>query len=322
MRKSRIKLTGRTAVYHCMSRIVGGEFLLDEPAQEQLRIMLRQQADFCGIQIITHSELSNHFHAEVRVIPPGEISDQELLRRAEVLYSSTSPILRVLRQALTDHGVLPEDLRQRLRQRMGEVSVFMKELKQRFSRWYNREHDRYGTLWAERFKSVLVEDAPDAVGTVAAYIDLNAVRAGLVPDPKEYRFCGYGEAVSGNEEAQAGLLSFLEAKDWEEGGAEYRCKLFVEGGTAGQSGKVILSRQEILKVLENGGKIGCGEALRLRIRYFRDGLVLGSEGFVNEIFAQFRDRFGSKRKTGARKLRQLPFEGLRTMRDLRKNVLS
>lgn len=322
MRKPRIKLTDRTAVYHCMSRIVGGEFLLDEPAREQLRIMLRRQAEFCGIQIITHSELSNHFHAEVRVVQPGEIPDQELLRRAEAFYPSTSALLRVLRQAMTEQGALPEDLRQRLRRRMGDVSVFMKELKQRFSRWYNFEHDRYGTLWAERFKSVLVEDESKSVGTVAAYIDLNAVRAGLVPDPKDYRFCGYGEAVSGDAVAQAGLLSFLEAKDWVEGGAEYRRKLFVEGGTAGQSGKVILSREEILKVLDNGGKIGCGEALRLRIRYFRDGLVLGSEGFVNEIFAQFRDRFGSKRKTGARKLRRLPFEELRTMRDLRKKVLS
>jgi hypothetical protein len=117
------------------------------------------------------------------------------------------------------------------------------------------------------------------------------------------------------------LLSFLEAKDWEKGGAEYRLKLFVEGGTAGQSDKVLLDREAILKVIEEGGKIGKAEALRLRIRYLRDGLVLGSEEFVNEIFRAFRDRFGPKRKTGARKLKGLPFTGLRTMRDLRVNVL-
>ncbi len=56
----------------------------------------------------------------------------------------------------------------------------MKELKQRFSRWYNRQTGRFGTLWAERFKSVLVEDHPANVETLAAYIDLNPVRAGLV----------------------------------------------------------------------------------------------------------------------------------------------
>ena len=31
--------------------------------------------------------------------------------------------------------------------------------------------------------------------TMAAYIDLNPVRAGIVKDPKDYRFCGYAEAV-------------------------------------------------------------------------------------------------------------------------------
>ncbi len=57
----------------------------------------------------------------------------------------------------------------------------MKLLKQRFSVWYNRSHQRYGTLWSERFKSVLVE-AKSGVMTVAAYIDLNAVRGWSGPD--------------------------------------------------------------------------------------------------------------------------------------------
>jgi putative transposase len=44
---------------------------------------------------------------------------------------------------------------------------------------------RYGTLWVERFKSVLVEPHSAAVETMAAYIDLNCVRAGLAQDPKD-----------------------------------------------------------------------------------------------------------------------------------------
>ena len=322
MRKPRIKLSGRTAVYHCMSRVVGGQFLLLEAERDQFRRMLRKQAQFCGVQIVTHSVLSNHFHVEARIPQTAPLDDAELLRRAERFYGPQHPFVRLLHQARDPQGALPQPLRQQLRKRMGDVSVFMKELKQRFSHWYNRRNDRFGTLWAERFRSVLIEDTPEAVGTVAAYIDLNAVRAGLVVDPKDYRFCGYGEAVGGDPLAQEGLLSFLEAKDWESGGAEYRLKLFVEGGTAGQSDKVLLDREAILKVIKDGGKIGRAEALRLRIRYLRDGLVLGSEEFVNEIFREFRDRFGPKRKTGARKLKGLPFEGLRTMRDLRVNVLS
>jgi putative transposase len=44
---------------------------------------------------------------------------------------------------------------------------------------------------------VLVEGAGYALTTMAAYIDLNLVRAGIVGDPKDYRWCGYGAAVAG-----------------------------------------------------------------------------------------------------------------------------
>ena len=43
---------------------------------------------------------------------------------------------------------------------------------------------------------------------MAAYIDLNPVRAGLVEDPKNYRFCGYAEAVVGHAAARRGSVLF------------------------------------------------------------------------------------------------------------------
>ena len=321
MRQPRLKVKDRTAVYHCLSRTVGGQFLLKEVDREMLRRLLWQQAQFCGVQIITHTILSNHFHCQVRVPAPRPLSDAALLRRAQGFYPPKSPLLELLQRTMAEAGALPEDLRQRLLRRMGDVSVFMKELKQRFSRWYNGQHDRFGTLWAERFKSLLVEDCPEAIGLVAAYIDLNAVRAGLVEDPKDYRFCGYGEAVGGHPLARAGLLSFLGTADWDRGGAEYRMRLFVAGATAGQSGKALIDRQRILAVLRAGGQLEWAEALRLRLRYLSDGLVLGSEKWVNERFLEFRQRFGPRRQTGARKLRSLPFASLRTLRDLRKQVI-
>ena len=41
--------------------------------------------------------------------------------------------------------------------RMHDLSVFVQELKSRFTRWFNQRHDRRGTLWEERFRSVLIE---------------------------------------------------------------------------------------------------------------------------------------------------------------------
>jgi REP element-mobilizing transposase RayT len=322
VRKARIKVTSLTAVYHCISRIVGEEYLLDDPCKETFRCFMWQQADFAGLQILTYCLMTNHTHILVWVPAPSEVSDDQLLERVQALYGAEAKETVRLRADLERGGRIPRKIRERLLKRMGDVSAFMKELKQRFSRWYNQSHERFGTLWAERFKSVLVEDESEALRIVAAYIDLNSFRAGLVGDPKDYRFSGYGEALGGDARARAGLLRVMGAADWAKAAAEYRMRLYVEGGKAGESGKAVFDRAEILKVVRAGGVIGCGEALRLKIRYFGDGLVLGSEAYVNGIFHEFRNHFSSKRRTGARKLRWLPFVELRTLRDLKKNVVS
>ena len=59
-----------------------------------------------------------------------------------------------------------------------------------------------GHLWDDRFKSVLVEgggglERPGALWVMAQYIELNAVRAGIVKEAQAYRWCGLGEAVGG-----------------------------------------------------------------------------------------------------------------------------
>ncbi len=60
---------------------------------------------------------------------------------------------------------------------MWDISAFMKTLKQRFSQWFNGRHKCRGTLWEDRFRSALVEGKGNALRAMAAYIDLNPVRA-------------------------------------------------------------------------------------------------------------------------------------------------
>ena len=74
-----------------------------------------------------------------------------------------------------------------------------------FTQWLNKRQRRKGPLWEDRFKRVLIEKQEERVKTMAAYIDLNPVRAGLVEDPKDYRWCGYAEAVAGNRPMSRGL---------------------------------------------------------------------------------------------------------------------
>jgi hypothetical protein len=67
---------------------------------------------------------------------------------------------------------------------MHSLSVFFKGMLQRFALWFNRERGRRGTLWESRFGSVIVQDGL-AARTMAAYIDLNPLRAGIVEDPAD-----------------------------------------------------------------------------------------------------------------------------------------
>lgn len=322
MRMARIKVAGRGAVYHCISRVVGGQRLLGSLEKEKLRELLWQQAHFAGVEIITYCLMANHFHVLVRVPAKAEVTDAELLDRALRFYGRKSPYFQTLKRAHENQGALPDDLRRGLQERMGDVSTFMKELKQRFSKWFNKGRNRFGTLWAERFKSVLVEDQPGVVQTVAAYVDLNPVRAGLVKDPKDYRWCGYAEAVAGRQAARGGLASIYRTTDWAEASTGYRQVLLVTSGTAGHSSKTVLNPEEIRRELQRHGTLSLGQVLRLRVRYLTDGVVLGSRNYVNEMFAQFRDRFGPKRTSGARPLRSLPcLKELTAMRDLQVNVV-
>src|SRR5450432_2139222 len=88
MRVSRIKVKpeAEEAVYHCMTRVVNGERVIDEVAREVLRKQLWQVADYCGVEILTYAILSNHFHVLLRVPQKVLPTDDELLRRYQVLY--------------------------------------------------------------------------------------------------------------------------------------------------------------------------------------------------------------------------------------------
>jgi putative transposase len=319
MRMARIKPKGRDVVYHCVSRIVGGEFLLENLEKEKFRKMMWAQAEFCGVDVVSYCLMSNHVHLLIRV--PSEIcpSDREIMGRYSKFYGAKHPVTKRL-VALFDSGEgLSDDIRDRLLSRMGDISVFNKELKQRFSAWYNRQQGRFGTLWAERFRSTIVEGCAETLMLVSAYIDLNPVRAGMVKDPKDYRYCGYAEALAGGKRIQNGIMSFLPSGSWSTVSSRYREYLFVKGGHSASTDRMTLDRELILEEIKNGAILKPVQLLRLRIRYISDGVVLGSTNYVNELYSEFRNRFGKTRETGARPmaLGLRPFN-LKSLRDLRR----
>ena len=330
MRHARVKAEG-VGCYHVVSRIVDRTFRLDDKEKEIFCTMMRRAEAFCGVRVLTYAVMANHFHLLVEVPERSEVDEAELVRRMTALYGRIHAA-NVLRQwaewRKTGAAHLVEEQQDRLRLRMYDISAFVKTLKQRYSMSYNGRHGRRGTLWEDRFKSVLVENAQSAKAAVAAYIDLNPVRANIVADPKDYRWNGYGEACGGGRQARKGLGAVHGSRWAEQPGVwrhvakRYRVLLYTAGEEkrAAYGGQVVrpgIAPAEVGRVIDGGGKLTLPQALRCRVRYFTDGMALGSQAFVDGVFERNRGLFGPKRKDGARKMRFAEWGGLRTARALR-----
>ena len=105
---------------------------------------------------------------------------------------------------------------------------------------------------------------------------------------------------------------------------KYRVALFEDGEEHARDEakkRAGISSDRVKKVLGQGGSLSEAELGLCRTRYFVDGLVIGSESFVNNVFVLSRKYFGEKRKSGARRMRRVT-SSLCTMRDLKREVLT
>jgi putative transposase len=320
--RKRMKLEG-AACYHVMSRTVNGEFLLGSLEKEAFRRMMWRMAQFSGVEILTYALMDNHFHILVKVPEQkkwlrkfeGPEGEAKLMAHLETVYSKAflaqlCKEIEKLRSLDDEEGV--QVLLARFKKRFCDVSLFVKELKERFSRWYNKQNGRRGTLWMDRFQSVLVENGK-ALETMAAYIDLNPVRAGLVDDPALSEWTGYGEAMGGSRRAQRALCKVVDVRQdaWVGlGGRRYRNWLYVDGvvvpeehapSSKGRRKKGFAMKQMVKVRQEQEGKFGPGLLLRMRVGSFSNGVALGSENFVKGVAARYQESYGRLRqRMGAR----------------------
>jgi len=344
-------------LYHVISRVVDRRLAFHRDEKEHFRKLMRMHEKFSGCRVLAYAVMGNHFHLLLEVPPRPEAGlDAATLDRkvfAERLAGIYRPgvvaeILKMLDTALgaTDGSEasrirVTEEIAGPYLVRMHDLSEFMNGVLKRFTRWFNRQHTRTGTLWEERFKSVIVESGIPA-RTVAAYIDLNPVRAGLAADPADYRWSSYGEAVgagarsAAGKAARGGLVRALLCSDgvkdepgrWSEVSGRYRLLLRQAMERKGRSvavrqgneigaaaGPMVAGFDD--KPKDGGGdgltkvggpfgfaaEMGFAGMLMCRVRYFTSGAVIGSRETVEQCFEQARYRFGPKRKTGARRAR-------------------
>jgi REP element-mobilizing transposase RayT len=314
----------KPTIYHCISRVVDRRLVFGPDEKEKVRTFMRMQENFSGNRILAYCFMSNHFHLllEVTPPPPSGLSDSELLNRLRAIYtepqvSTVEKELAEARRSISNSNAtqeLAEKIHERFTYRMHNLSEFMKGFLQRYTQWHNAKFERSGHLWEDRFKSIIVEDGI-ATKAIAAYIDLNPVRAGLVKNPAEYRWSSYGEAIGGGSKgngktARAGLVRALRAHKgtaadpslWlHDVAKEYRKLLLLATGEIShspQNPSIAITKQnpvdqpsstssktsQLNHKHQPGEEIPFAELLSHRVKFFTSAAMIGSKDFINLMF--------------------------------------
>lgn len=267
-------------LFHVISRVVDRRLIFGDDECRHFLKLARGHAAFGGLELITWCVMGNHFHLLVRV-PPGSISasrsldETQILTRMEQIYRKREmeefrAVLARIRTPAERSAFLDP-----FRKRMGSLPEMMKGIKQRFSRWYNLSHSRCGTLWEARYHCVVIQ-SPNREGeplgplasVVAAYIDLNPVRAGLTSTAESHPWSGFSAACSENESAITGILR-------------------LHGLSPATNPVTALSRQRELLAREMEGMAARGVLSSAtdcrRIGHLSQSKALGDAGFIHRL---------------------------------------
>ncbi len=349
-RRSALRVLPESGPYFVVvtNRVNSGVRTLDETEKDCLLGLFRKWGAFSGIAMLTHCILDDHFHLLLWVPNRAPLTHAQIVERLRLVweedrrekwmesYKQASPPLR----ARMDDAVAG---------RTCNLAEFMRVCQQEFSQAYNTRHQNLGTVWASRFRSVVLEPSPIALLSAAAYIDLNPIRSGLCEDPCDYPWSGFGEASAQKSAAREGLMDLVAAAkgrmpgcsvsvsgerarteespplppSWEEIKAAYRLWLYPPEPLPGKQKLPERSRHqwktltpaEQLCEFEVHGEVPMAAALRKRCRAFTRGIAIGGEDFLGELLRANPDSFSPNRKKAAKDMKR-EWAGLCSMRQV------
>ena len=228
MRKTRFIANDRC--YHLISRLAHQAFFLDDDEKTRAVELLRRVEEFSGVIVLAYAIMSNHFHIFIYVPEAEELGDEEILRRINALYREAS-LARVLGEwtrlkdgeaKLLAHARSTKkyvsrfgEYRKSFLRRMRNSSEFMRTFKQHFTMSFNGRRDHHGTMFEGRYHERNHKPEEQVMWRTAAYVDINAWKAGIVERAEDYEWCSFAAAVRGDEKARRGYAFMYGNGDWE-----------------------------------------------------------------------------------------------------------
>ncbi|WP_415839140.1 transposase, partial [Pseudoalteromonas maricaloris] len=194
-RKKQISLTD-TRYYHCISRCVRRAFLCGEDkltgkSYEHRRDWVEEKLLMLGsvfcIDICAYAVMSNHTHIVLYVddTKAKRLSDKAVVIRWHKLFKRNWISRKFTEGEPLNESeqLMLDELVDKYRERLADISWFMRVLNEDIARRANIEDNCTGRFWEGRFKSqALLDEA--ALAACLAYVDLNPIRAKIAATPE------------------------------------------------------------------------------------------------------------------------------------------
>ncbi len=278
----------KAAFYHLYNRVAGDPkyfpFRERRVARKFLSLFERYlELYFCSLA--SFELMWNHFHSVVFFEAYRELHRDELEHRARLRFGR-------LWRLKTRHW--DESHWQQFNRDLFDVSRFMQHVNGEFAKWFNRRFGRRGPFWADRFKNPELLDL-QAVQNVVLYTELNAVRAGLVERPEDYRM---GSAYWRWADKKTDLLMPLEELFPPERGEDafttYRALLYYRGAVATKDNQAVIP-DSIVRQEEERGFARPG-VFRQTLPFITNGVAIGSWQKVSALLEEYRQKRHYKRR--------------------------
>jgi len=302
MRSARLRYDRELCYYHLLNRVAGTRSFLPFGELEKerfFRLVLELSKLYC-LDLVSVVVMSNHYHI-VCAAPAEAPGREETARRWRAYYGA---------KKLIEPNWEDPDVVAKWGARMRDISWFVRDLQQRFTCWYNRTRPerRRGRLWADRFKSVILETG-EAVWDCVRYVEMNPVRAEICTDPADYRFSTWGRFAGGGrhpfaESAARHLRPYLHtffgerAEDLSVREVLLEFQADMARVLAAESGADAEEIAEARRLARRGS--GFVLTVRRRVRYWSDGAIIGSRSFVRNLGAELIHRERAPKKQLAR----------------------
>ncbi|MFQ5739372.1 MAG: transposase [Acidobacteriota bacterium] len=277
-----------SAFYHLFNRVAGSPryFPFRNPRVARKFLSLFEfylSLYFC--RLVAFQLMENHYHSIVHFEKFRKLKMDELQERARLRWGR--------RWNQKTRYWQPSDWQQ-FNRNLFDVSKFMQHVDGEFAKWFNRRYGRRGHFWADRFKNPELLDLESLLDCLL-YIELNAVRAGLVRRPEDWKMgSAYWRWTGKKQHLLIGLEELFEAEGGQSSFQIYRALLYYRGAVATEQGQGVIP-ESVLQREQKRGFSGPG-IFRRHLRFFNDGVALGSPQRLRELLEEYREKGHYRRR--------------------------